>query len=268
MPPRADYHMHSQFSCDARDTMENMCRAAIEIGLDEVAVTDHFDPHPLDSCPGFYRPEAYFAELTRCRELFADKLTIRAGIEIGDAHRFAEEVRAIVGTWPYDFAIGSVHWVGDEAPFGREFFLRHDADWAYRGYFDEMAGKARADDFDVIGHIDLIKREGTEFYGRFDAEMFGDELRAILRTLIERGRGIEINTSGWRRSAGEPCPALPVLRWYAELGGEILTIGSDSHRTPHVGLFWDEAIALAREAGLRWLTTFDRRKPIQHPLET
>jgi histidinol-phosphatase (PHP family) len=259
--------MHSQFSCDAKNTMEEMCRAAVEIGLTEVAVTDHLDLHPKDPCPGFYRPDDYFAELARCRELFAGQLVIRAGIEVGDDHRFLAGNSAIVESRPYDFAIGSVHWVDDEAPFGRPFFLSHRGDWAYANYFREMTEKAKATTCDVIGHLDLIKREGTEYYGPFEAELYRGELRAILRTLVERGKGIEINTSGWRRSAGEPCPGLPILKWYAELGGEILTIGSDSHRTPHVGLFWDEAVALAKEAGLRWLTTFEDRKPTQHRLE-
>jgi histidinol-phosphatase (PHP family) len=266
-PPRADYHLHSQFSCDAKNTMEEMCRAAIEAGLEEIVVTDHLDLHPLDECPGFYRPDAYFDELARCQAQFDGQLRIKAGVEVGDAHRFAAGVAEVVRGRPYDFAVGSVHWIGDEAPFGREFFVSHDGPWAYAGYFRELARMAHSDDWDVVGHLDLIKREGTEYYGKFDADTYREELRAILRTLVERGKGIEINTSGWRRSAGEPCPGLPVLRWYAELGGEILTIGSDAHRTPHVGLFWDKAVALAREAGLRWLTTFDGRKPTQHRLE-
>lgn len=259
--------MHSRLSCDAQDTMEAMCQAAVDVGLDEIAVTEHLDLHPLDSCPNFYKPDVYFAELARCREQFAGRLTIRAGIEIGDDHRFAEGNAKVLNAYPYDFVIGSVHWIGDEAPFGRSFFDTHDGPPSWSGYFREMAELAKADNYDVIGHIDLLKREGTEFWGVFNHTRHRDELRAILRTLVERGKGLEINTSGWRRSAGEPCPGLPILTWYAELGGEILTIGSDSHRTAHVGLFYDEAVALAKQAGLRWLTTFEGRKPIQHPLE-
>ena len=264
--PRVDYHMHSQFSCDARTTMEEMCRASVALGLDEIAMTDHLDVHPLDECPGFYKPDEYFAELERCRELFAGKLVIRAGIEIGDSHRFAEEIAQVVRARPYDFSIGSVHWIDDEAPFGAPFFQRHDAAWAYSGYFREMTGLARAEDYDVVGHLDLPKREGTEFYGAFKCDDYSDVVRDVLKALVERGKGIEINTSGWRRSAGEPCPALPILRWYAELGGEILTIGSDAHRPIHVALRRAEAVEMAREAGLRWLTTFEARRPIQHPL--
>lgn len=264
--PRADYHMHSQYSCDAHDTMEAMCRASIGAGLDEIAFTDHLDVHPLDNCPGFYRPTEYFLELERCRELFADQLTIRSGVEVGDSHRFDSEVAAIVNAYPYDFAIGSVHWIDDEAPFGAPFFQNHLASWAYEGYFRELSRLARADHFDVIGHIDLIKREGTEYYGAFSADDYAETLREILRMLIERGKGIEINTSGVRRSACEPCPGPPILRWYAELGGEILTIGSDSHRVEHVGLYRQEAVEMARLAGLRWLTTFKERQPVQNPL--
>lgn len=264
--PRADYHMHSQFSSDCRSTMEAMCRAAIACDLDEVAITDHLDVHPGDAYPDFLRPEAYFAELERCRTLFDGQLTIRAGIEVGDSHRFGEIVGPRVRAHPYDFAIGSVHWIDDEAPFGPEFFRRHDADWAFSGYFREALALARADDYDVIGHLDLPKREGTAHYGVFRPDDYRDALREILRTLVERGRGIEINTSGWRRSAEDCCPGELVLRWYADLGGEILTIGSDAHRPEHVGLHRARAVEIARQAGLRWLTTFVERQPVQHRL--
>jgi histidinol-phosphatase (PHP family) len=258
--------MHTRFSCDGRNTMEEMCRASIELGMTEIAITDHLDVHPKDGCPGYYVPRAYFAELERCRELFAGRLTIKAGIEVGDPHRFAEEEAPVLAAWPYDFALGSVHWIDDEAPFGAPFFKAHEAGWAWSGYFREMARLARADHYDVVAHIDLIKREGTQHYGVWDYAPYADEVRAILRTLIERGKGIEINTSGWRRAANEPCPGLPILSWYAELGGEILTIGSDAHGPEHVALRWNDGVALARQAGLRWLTTFEGRKPTQHPL--
>lgn len=264
---RADYHMHTRFSCDAQNTMAEMCQAAIDVGLSEIAITDHLDVHPKDACPGFYRPDGYFAELARCCDQFAGRLTIRAGIEVGDPHRFGDQEGPILARWPYDFAIGSVHWIDDEAPFGAPFFQSHDAEWAWTGYFREMARLARADHFDAVGHIDLIKREGTDYYGVWNWAPYADEVRAILTTLIARGKGIEINTSGWRRSANEPCPGLPILRWYAELGGEILTIGSDAHQTEHVGLCRAQAVTLAREAGLRWLTTFENRVPTQHRLE-
>lgn len=259
--------MHTRFSCDAHNTMEEMCQASLDFGLNEIAITEHFDPHPGDYCPGFYRPEAYFAELARCRELFAGRLTIRAGLEVGDPHRFPAECRAMVRAWPYDFAIGSTHWIEDVTPFGRAYFVEREAEPSWRGYFAENLALARADDFDVMGHLDLLKREGTEYWGPFECEPHCDVLRETLRILIERGKGIEINTSGWRRSAAEPCPGLGILRWYAELGGEILTIGSDSHRTGHVALKREDAVALARQAGLRWLTTFVDRRPIQHALE-
>ena len=266
MPPRADYHMHSQFSCDARTTMADMCRACVEARMEEIAFTDHLDVHPLDDCPGFYRPDAYFAELARCREMFGVRLTIRAGVEVGDSHRFADEIAKVVRAYPYDFALGSVHWIGDEAPFGPAFFQKHEADWAWTGYFREMTGLAGAEDYDVVAHFDLIKREGTEFYGAMRHDDYTDVVREILKGLIGRGKGIEINCAGWRKSSNEPSPGLAILKWYAELGGEILTIGSDAHRPMHVALRWDDALALAREAGLRWLTTFEGRKPTQHPL--
>jgi histidinol-phosphatase (PHP family) len=246
--------------------MEDMCTAALAGGLTEIAFTEHLEVHPKDNCPGHYKPAAYFAELERCRELFRGRLTIRAGIEVGDSHRFPADIAAVTRAWPYDFALGSVHWVGDDAPFGPAFFRDHARDWAWTHYLEEMRAKAEADDFDVIAHLDLLKREGTAYYGAFDAAEYADTIRAILKRLVERGKGIEINTSGWRRPANESCPGPMILEWYAELGGEILTIGSDSHRVAHVGLFWDDAVAVARRAGLRWLTTYESHQPTQHSL--
>jgi histidinol-phosphatase (PHP family) len=266
-PPRVDYHMHSQeFSCDARSSMAAMCQAAVDAGLNEIAVTDHLDGHPGDGCQGYYSASAYFEELARCRERFGGRLTIRAGIEVGDPHRFPGVVGPTVTAHAYDFAIGSVHWIEDVAPFGDAFFRAHDADFAFGGYFREALALASAEHFDVLGHLDMPKREGTAFYGPFCPDDHADQLREILRRLIERGKGNEINTSGWRKSADECCPGPSVLKWYAELGGEILTVGSDSHRTEHVGLFRDRALDLARAAGLRWLTTFEGRRPVQHRL--
>jgi histidinol-phosphatase (PHP family) len=267
MAPRADYHMHSrEFSCDARSSMAEMCQAAIDAGLEEIAITDHLDGHPGDSCLGYYDVSACFAEIARCRARFGDRLTIRAGIEVGDPHRFPDVVGPTVRGHDYDFAIGSVHWIDDVAPFGDTFFRAHDAAFAFGGYFREALALAKAEHFDVLGHIDMPKREGTAFYGPFCPDDYADALRQILRQLIERGKGIEINTSGWRKSADECCPGLSVLKWYAELGGEILTVGSDAHRTEHIALFRTRALDLAREAGLRWLTTFEGRRPVQHRL--
>jgi histidinol-phosphatase (PHP family) len=265
--PLTDYHMHSsEFSPDARAPMEAMCRGAIGHGLEEIAITDHLDGHPMDYCHGYYRPDAYFAELERCRELFAGQLVIRAGVELGDGHRFGEALAAVVDPRPYDFAIGSVHWIDDVAPFGEAFYSTYDAAFAYGGYFREALALATTGDFEVLGHIDMPKREGTAFYGAFGPDDYAEALREILKTLIGRGKGIELNTSGWRKSCDDCCPGLPVMKWYAELGGEILTIGSDAHRPEHIALRRDRAVEMAREAGLKWLTTFERRKPTQHRL--
>ena len=265
--PITDYHMHSsEFSPDARAPMEAMCRGAIGHGLEEIAITDHLDGHPKDYCHGFYRPDEYFVELERCRRLFEGQLTIRAGVELGDGHRFGDEIHPIVHARPYDFAIGSVHWIDDVAPFGEAFYRAHDAAFAYSGYFREALALAKTGDFDVLGHLDMPKREGTAFYGAFGPDDYADAIREILRALIARGKGIELNTSGWRKSCDDCSPGLPVMKWYAELGGEILTIGSDAHRPEHIALRRDRAVEMAREAGLKWLTTFERRKPTQHRL--
>jgi len=89
-----------------------------------------------------------------------------------------------------------------------------------------------------------------------------DAVRAILRRLIERGIGLEVNTSGLRSPAGEPCPGPTVLRWYRELGGELLTVGSDAHDPARVGQGVDLACGLAERAGFAQLTRYHRLGPV------
>ncbi len=101
----------------------------------------------------------------------------------------------------------------------------------------------------MLGHFDLVKRYGVAHYGRLEPEIFAEEIRAVLRAAVEAGVGLEINASGLRQAPGEPYPGLTVLRWYRELGGEIVTVGSDAHRVEHLAAGMDQALALAQAAG-------------------
>jgi histidinol-phosphatase (PHP family) len=112
---------------------------------------------------------------------------------------------------------------------------------------------------DVLGHLDLVKRFGVRHYGPFEPAAFEEEIRAVLRAAIDGGMGLEINTSGLRQSPGEPYPALAVLQWYRELGGEILTLGSDTHHVNNLGAGLAEAMTLAQVAGFRAIATFEKR---------
>lgn len=260
-----DYHVHTLFSFDGRLPLDTVCDEAIARGIPEVCTTDHADFVPGDDGCGYFQPAAFFAELERCRERYDGRLTLRAGVEIGEAHRYSAEVDQLLNGHPFDFVIGSLHYVGDEFLMTRRYFEGRTAREAYTAYFAELLELAKVGDFDVLGHLDVPKRYGVAVHGPFDEREYEEEIRAVLRVCIERGIGIEINT-GTTRRAGVPSPGPEALRWYREMGGEILTIGSDGHRAEHIGYALDEAVALARAAGFTHLTTFERRQPRFVPL--
>jgi histidinol-phosphatase (PHP family) len=256
-----DYHLHSDLSVDCRAPMAAQAQAAVALGLREICVTEHCDYVPQDEGCGYYRPEAYFAELARCREQFDGRLMLRAGVEIGEPHRYPEEAAALVGGYPYDFVIGSLHWVDGQIVLEHNYFAGKSAAEAYEAYFTELLAMVRHGGFDVIGHLDVPKRAGFDVHGPFRSRDFAEPMRAVLRAAAEAGIGIEINSGTARRPIGELTPDIDVLRWYRELGGEIITVGSDAHRPEHLAYRFDDAAAMLSAAGFTAITGFAGRAP-------
>lgn len=261
-----DYHLHSDFSFDCRTPIARNCERAIELGIPEIAITDHLNFVARDNDAGYFDPDGFFREIERCRERYGDRLVIRAGIEAGESHVFAGPTHDIIGQYPFDFVIGSLHWIGQDLVMSHRYFDGKEIRSAYRAYFAELLEMVRTGDFDVIGHLDVPKRYGFDLAGPFQSAEFEDTLREIFRVCAQRGIGIEINTGSMRRRVGEPSPALDVLGWYREEGGEILTIGSDGHRAEAVGYRLDVAVGMALDAGFRHLTSFAGRQPVAVPL--
>lgn len=256
-----DYHMHSTFSIDSRMSMTEACEQALRLGLAEICFTEHVDYVPGDAGTGFYDPEAYFAELRRCRDAFGDRLLVRAGVEIGEAHRYPDKAEELTSSFPFDFVIGSLHWVGPNLVMTPEYFEGRSRDEAYTDYFEEMFDLVEHGGFDVVGHLDVPKRYEANCLGNFDAAKFAEPIRAVLKSCVDKGIGIEINTGTMRRTGNDPSPSPLMLRWYRELGGEVLTLGSDAHRPTHIAYEFGEALDLAQTSGFTHLTTFERRRP-------
>jgi histidinol-phosphatase (PHP family) len=143
------------------------------------------------------------------------------------------------------------------------YFAQRSVREAYQPYFAEVRRAVESGLFDLIGHLDLAKRYGVRYYGPFYLSLFAAEIREILKLAVQRGVGLEINTSGLRQSPHETYPGLEVLRWYRELGGQILTVGSDAHSVEDLGKDINEALDLAREADFETITLFERREPRQ-----
>jgi len=261
-----DYHMHSNFSCDCRAEMTAMCRSAIRKGIPEIGFTEHYDLHDDDPHRDWFKAEAWFAELQHCQAEFAGKLTIRAGIELGEPHIFSTEAQAMLASLPFDYALGSLHWLARESMFDANVFRAYPADQIYLRFFTELERMTRIGGFDILSHFDVPVRTAFAVYGGYTPIPYEEAIRAALRNCIDNGIALDLNTAALRRTAKVMTPGLEILRWYVEMGGERVTLGSDSHEPGHIGMHLDVALQIAKQAGLKYITHFERRQARLSPI--
>jgi histidinol-phosphatase (PHP family) len=260
-----DYHMHSSFSEDGDDTPESMCRRAIVLGIPEIGFTEHWDVGPFEANPRYFKPEPWYVELERLRSLFQEQLVIRAGIEIAEPHLYPHETREVLQRAPFDYVIGSVHFVGENFIFDGEYFRNHTANQIYGSYFAELGRMVRTADIDIVAHFDIAARTGIPIFG-YDPARYEETIRSVLKTCIERNLALDVNAGGLRKPARNLMPDPLILAWYMEMGGQRLTLGSDAHRLPEVGLHLEKAIEALRAVGVDRLTQFEQRKAQFIPL--
>jgi histidinol-phosphatase (PHP family) len=260
---RVDYHVHTEFSNDCSVPMRVQCQSAIDAGIQQIAFTEHEENNPKEYLPFSFDHPAYLHEMQNCRAEFGEHLTLRAAIEISEPHRYAVETARVLRRYPWDFVLGSLHWIdADTNTNAREFFTRY-GDWrdSFRAYFREMQNLARHGDFDILAHMDYPARYSRPYCGDdYDIREYEAEIRPVLQALIERGKGMEINTGSLRKRLPAACPPQPVVDWYHDMGGTILTVGSDAHRSVDVGADITAALDMARAAGFTHIATYERRK--------
>ncbi len=264
-----DYHLHSTCSVDGISTIAQYCRRAAEQKFIEIGFCEHVDFDPRDRGCGFFDYALFRRQIEAQRKRYGDSLAIRVAVEVTYQASREEEIREFLRGKELDYVVGSVHLVED----GREwamvseegrcerYFARRSVREAYQPYFAEVRRAVESGLFDFIGHFDLVKRYGVRYYGPFAPSLFAAEVCEILKLAVERGVGLEINTSGLRQAPDETYPDLEVLRWYRELGGRILTVGSDAHSIKDLGKGIAEALGLAREAGFEAAALFEKREP-------
>ena len=256
-----DYHNHTSHSWDCRIPMAEMIRAAMDIGLQEIAFTDHFDQFDENMRRPKYDAQAYFETLKANRTEFeSEGITIRAGVEVGEPHLSAEIVRPVLEKYPYDVVLGSLHFAEGLSMSDATFFQKYPIQEAMKRYFGEMTEMVKKGGFDLLAHLDFPKRRAYKVYGRFDLREFETEVREVWQACIENGIGIEINTAGLRHDVNQLHPTVEALTWYREMGGEILTIGSDAHRPSDIGAGTNIALEAALLAGFDSVTSFENRQ--------
>jgi histidinol-phosphatase (PHP family) len=255
--------MHTHHSGDSEASPLSMVQEARKKGLDGLCFTDHYDYGYPDEPELFLLDfAAYREEMEALRAQFADTFPIRWGIELGLQPQVVAENLRVTSTYPFDFVIGSSHVVHGMDPYYSHYYEGRTEEEAYREYFESILDNLQTDaDFDVYGHIDYVVRYGPNRNRFYSYAGYADVIDEILRTLISKGKGIELNTAGFKYGLGHPNPTEAILSRYRELGGEILTIGSDAHAPEHVAYDFAKVPEILQQAGFRYYTVFTARKP-------
>ncbi|MGQ9710424.1 MAG: histidinol-phosphatase HisJ family protein [Anaerolineae bacterium] len=258
-----DFHAHTHFSFDSQASPDAVCRAAIARGMPEIALTDHVDMNPLDGGYGYFRPDEHWREMQDCRARLNGHVRVHIGLECGEPHLFHRELNALTATHEYDVVLGSIHWVGNRPVETAAFFDGLDFHEGVALYLEELTRLAEEGDYDILAHPDIIRRAIFRQFkvSEVDWTPYEAPMRRVLRTVAERGKALEVNTSYRRRGMGPPGPSVQVLRWFREEGGQFVTLGSDAHRPEDVGADFGEALAMVRAAGFEAVTVFRRRRP-------
>ncbi|MDL2236212.1 histidinol-phosphatase HisJ family protein [Christensenellaceae bacterium OttesenSCG-928-K19] len=267
-----DYHAHSTISFDGRSTMKEMAQAARQKGIAEICFTEHYDlsfPHEDD--PQDCDFDLYKDTLKQTRASMPE-YPIKFGVELGLTPEDLPALRDIVHNHPFDFVIASHHMLDGKDPYYEGFFDGRTVREGQRGYLQEIYDTLKEfDDYDVVGHIGYpdkyLKKNGIDpaVNPPFEYRDFPSLIDDILRLVIRQGKGIEANTSTYALY-GRPMPHPTIIRRYAELGGRIITTGSDSHHADQVGRSFNDAYPLLLQCGLEYVCTFENREPAFHKI--
>jgi histidinol-phosphatase (PHP family) len=281
-----DLHTHSHNSCDARNanfSAYDMATAAIRAGISVYSITDHCEVNRFYSIGHYgkktsdYEYETYdnhadfensMVENEECKNrLSEEKKNIKflSGIELGQATHDVGLSESLIADRRLDFVIASLHQLEGLDDFAFIKYNKYNDEELFvlcERYFEELKKLCAWGKFDVLGHLTYILRYLEGNAGRkLNLSLFYETIRECFKLLIHAGKGIEVNTSGLRQKYGKTFPDAGVLKIYHDVGGEILTVGSDSHSPADVGKGIPEAIGMIKEIGFKWLVYYEERKP-------
>lgn len=264
----SDYHIHTSFSTDSSTPAGKMIEGAISKGMKSVCITDHFDQdYPKDPELGEHPFQIdlpkYFETLHALQQEYKSRINVRIGIELGLQPHLSGFYQNLTENYPFDFVIGSVHLVDGKDPYFKEYFTDMTDEQLYERTFQlTLENLDQIHCFDVLGHIDYVVRYGKQQEKHYTYIHYADLIDEILKRIIAGGKGIELNTAGFKYGLPFAHPHPDVLRRYRELGGEIITIGSDGHKPEHIAWDFGKVGSILKDCGFKYYTEFESRKPI------
>lgn len=270
----ADYHVHSDFSSDSQAPMEQMIEKAISLGLKRICFTDHmdYDYPPVGKYSFIFDPDAYVRKIEELKSRYAKDIEILTGIELGLQPHLAERMTVLLASYPFDFVIGSSHVVDGIDPYYPEYWENRSIyDGIYRYYESIIENCKVFNGFNVYGHIDYIIRYlpgqlKSPVKMDYSYADYADILDEALKTIICLGKGIEVNSSALKYGHSYPHPKPELLKRYKELGGELITIGSDAHKPEHLCYDFSILPDLLKDIGFKYYAVFIQGKPVYEKL--
>lgn len=255
-----DYHMHTPLCGHAVGQPTEYVKQGLKVGLKEMGFSDHA-PFVHMRYPGVTMSHeelpVYYKMIEDVRTEYQDQMIIKVGIEADFIPGYESKTQAILDDYAYDYVIGSVHFIKDwgfDDPSQRDQWSEQDVNQVYRDYYALLRQSAESQMFDIMAHVDLVKK-----FGNRPTQSMIDEVEQTARTFKKCGVAAEINTSGWRKKCNEVYPAFECMEIYAREGVP-LTFGSDAHDPVDVGADFERAYALAKKAGYKEYILFKNRK--------
>ncbi|MBU0706160.1 histidinol-phosphatase [Patescibacteria group bacterium] len=271
-----DYHLHNHFSPDSREDTRKIVEKAIEMGIKEICITNHPELHDKNTGKGIFRSKEARDRFRKIKAELDDVqkehpgISIGFGVELEYVENWMDELTEFVKETDFDFILGSVHIVRSviisSHLFADELYSKTDEQTAYNAYFDNMMSLVEWGHLDVVAHFDINKKFGHKFYGPFQPEKYKDRIIPILERMKEKGIGLELNTKCMDTKCKELFPHPVILNWAVEVGINNFTFGSDAHKAKDVGQFIQEAMEIAKKAGIKSISTYSKRIPTLHAI--
>jgi histidinol-phosphatase (PHP family) len=261
-----DLHLHTHISKDSLQSGEDYLLEGIKRGIEYIGFSDHLDLDPVDKDYEYYNYKNSLNDYVHLNEKYGKKINFLFGLEVTYQSTLENSIKENIEGKPYDYLIGSVHRLEGltiAGTSGIPFFRGKDEKTSYIMYFEEMAKLVQMNYFQIIGHFDVIKRFGVQFYGKFHAEKYKTIIKNILKKAVEQGTIIEINSSGYRQPPEEPYPSKEILEMYRDSGGTEITIGSDAHNIKQFGMGLNNALKYAKSVFDFEIVTFKQKKKIK-----
>ena len=262
-----DSHNHTSFSEDCKIPLNEMIESAISKGIKHYTITDHLDLDYQDKRFTFSLDhQARREAILKAQAFYKPKINIYYGLECGVQPHIIKEAEDIIKKEQFDFVIASMHTTHKKDLYTQAFYHGLTPLEAYKAYINEFAWCCEVmNEFSVVGHLDIVKRYDLSL-NEVNLEDVKDEICQLLKIIIEKGKGIEINTSGFNDIFQHAFPHPTILKWYKELGGSIITLGSDAHFPEKIAQHYEEALNQIESCGFENITVFKHMKPFEIPI--